>query len=52
MSKLQQANSDLLRVLDKTTIQGELHEKDLEQITGGANVVRFDPYKTFRFHVQ
>jgi hypothetical protein len=52
MSKLQQASSDLPRVLEKTTNQGEVHEKDLEQITGGANVVRFDPYKTFRFQVQ
>jgi bacteriocin-like protein len=52
MRKLQQAPSDLPRVLEKTTNQGELHEKDLKQITGGGNSVRFDPYKTFRFHVQ
>jgi hypothetical protein len=52
MSKLQQANSDLPRALKKTTNQGELYDKDLERITGGANVARFDPYKTFRFHMQ
>jgi hypothetical protein len=52
MRKLQQAPSDLPRVLEKTTNQGELHEIDLEQITGGGNSVRFDPYKTFRFRVQ
>ena len=41
MRKLQQAARDLPTVLEKTTNQGELHEKDLEQITGGANSVRF-----------
>jgi hypothetical protein len=51
MRKLQQAPSDLPRVLEKTN-QGELHEKDLEQTTGGVNSVRSDPYKTFRFNVQ
>jgi hypothetical protein len=52
MRKLQQANSDLPRVLEKATNQGELREEDLEQVTGGVNGARFDPYKTFRFLVQ
>jgi hypothetical protein len=49
MSKHQQASVD-----EKTTNQGELHEKDLEQITGGngGNGVRVDPYKNFHFHIQ
>jgi hypothetical protein len=50
MSKHQQA-VDLSRVLEKTTNQGEIHEKDLERITGG-NGVRFDLYKNFNFRIQ
>ena len=31
----QQAGDSLSRSLEKTTSQGELHERDLERVTGG-----------------
>jgi hypothetical protein len=45
----QQANANRSGAQEKTTNQGELHDKDLEQITGGKGGVTFSDIKVVKY---